>query len=399
MTASRHPREIRHPAWPHRTLEAPGHRPRPLAQFVLKIHSRCNLACSYCYVYEREETGWQAQPVRMSPRTLRAAAARIGEHATTHELPSVRVVMHGGEPLLAGVETLRLAAAEVRSALPYGTRLELVVQTNGVLLTRAALTELAGCGYRIGVSLDGAPADHDRRRTTRSGRGTHAAVARALDLLRTEFPEAYGGLLCVVDPGTDPVATYESLLTFAPPMIDFLLPHGTWTTPPPGRTPGDPATPYADWLLAIFTRWYGRRTKQTSIRLFEAIMGGLLGAPGGSEAVGLAPSDLAVIDTDGSLRQSDALNAAYDGAWETGLDVFAHPIDALLAHPVTIARQLGPAALAPACTACELVRVCGGGFFPHRYRAPGGFRNPSVYCPDLFRLIDAVACRVRADLG
>ena len=80
-------------------------------------------------------------------------------------------------------------------------------------------------------------------------------MTRALDLLRQDrYRSVYNGLLCVVSLQNNPVETYDALLSHAPPMIDFLLPHGTWSSPPPGRSP-DAATPYADWLLEVFSRW------------------------------------------------------------------------------------------------------------------------------------------------
>ena len=36
------------------------------------------------------------------------------------------------------------------------------------------------------------------------------------------------------------------------------------------------------------------------------------------------------------------------------------------------------------------MEICGGGLYPHRYRHGEGFRNPSVYCDDLMRLITHV---------
>ena len=32
-------------------------------QFVLKVHSRCDLACDYCYVYESLDHSWRDRPV------------------------------------------------------------------------------------------------------------------------------------------------------------------------------------------------------------------------------------------------------------------------------------------------------------------------------------------------
>ena len=31
----------------------------PLSQIVLKIHSRCDLACDHCYVYEAADQSWR----------------------------------------------------------------------------------------------------------------------------------------------------------------------------------------------------------------------------------------------------------------------------------------------------------------------------------------------------
>jgi uncharacterized protein len=45
------------------------------------------------------------------------------------------------------------------------------------------------------------------------------------------------------------------------------------------------------------------------------------------------------------------------------------------------------------------MEICGGGLYPHRYREGAGFRNPSVYCADLLRLITHVTERVTSDLA
>jgi uncharacterized protein len=66
--------------------------------------------------------------------------------------------------------------------------------------------------------------------------------------------------------------------------------------------------------------------------------------------------------------------------------------------PSIAARQLGLAALDETCNGCAVRRICGGGLYAHRYRPGTGFRNPSVYCPDLFRLIGHIRQRIRQDL-
>lgn len=386
----------RHAPWPYARLDVPalraaGHRPQPVRQFVLKTRSRCNLACTYCYVYEMADQGWRSRPAAMAPATALRAAERIADHAAAHALPRVDLVLHGGEPLLAAPAELAAPVEAVRAALARRaprTRVTASVQTNGTLLTRGRIAALAAAGIRIGVSLDGGLPAHNARRVDHAGRPGFGAAARGLRLL-ARHPGSYAGVLCVVDLAQDPVETYESLLAFAPPSVGLLLPLANWSTPPPGRTAH--GTPYADWLLAVFERWWHDGVRRTRIRLFEEVLALLLGLPEATETLGLAPATTAVIETDGAIEQADSLKSAYEGAAATGMTLDTHSFDQLLDHPGFAARQLGRDGLADACRACELVEVCGGGHYPHRYRAGEGFRNPSVYCADLQAVIRHIA--------
>lgn len=367
----------------------------PFRQFVLKVHSRCNLSCDYCYVYETPDQTWRTQPHRMSEETLNSAIGRIAEHADSHQLESLTIVLHGGEPLLAGARFLTSLVRRMRTAT--AARVNVSMQTNGLLLTEAALQDFAENDVRIGVSLDGDALASDRHRLFADGRSSHAQVERALRLLaRPEFSHCYAGLLCTIDLQNDPIRTYEALLQHAPPAIDLLLPHGTWSSPPPGRDQSSHSTPYADWLLKIFDRWYA--SPETSVRLFREIIQLVLGGKSAVEGLGLLPSTVVFVDTDGSIKQIDSLTVAYPGAASTGLNVASASFDQALLHPMTVLRQGGISALSPICHECPVVGICGGGSFVHRYDKDRGFANPSVYCPDLFRLIGVIQAQVMSDL-
>jgi uncharacterized protein len=386
----------RHPApWPLLDLDVTairerGHRPVPFRQFILKVHSRCNLCCSYCYVYEMADQAWRNMPKRMSRAVVAKTVERIGDHAEAHRLDSIDIILHGGEPLLAGADWLADLLASLRARVP--AEVNASVQTNGTLLTRSMLEALKSSRVSIGVSLDGDADATSRHRRYADGRNSFGMVADGLRLLGSpEFRDCYSGLLCTVDVGNDPVAVYEALLEFSPPVIDLLLPHGNWTSPPPG-------TGYADWLITVFDRWYDAPRQETQIRMFRELIQLVLGQAGAVEGLGLQPSTLAVVDTDGSIKQLDSLSSTYPGAADTGLHVLANSFDDALDHPTTVARQIGAAALSPQCLACPVMEVCGGGLYPHRYQQGTGFRNPSVYCADLLRLISYVRDRVVADL-
>ncbi|GLX93115.1 FxsB family cyclophane-forming radical SAM/SPASM peptide maturase [Herbidospora sp. NBRC 101105] len=355
----------------------------PISQFVVKVHSRCDLACDHCYVYEAEDSSWRGKPKVLDLDTANAIARRIADHAAEHDLPYVQVVLHGGEPLLAGPARLNHIATTLRDHLPPHRKLDLRIHTNGVTLNGRFLEVFDRHQIRVGISLDGDREAHDRHRVYSDGRGSHDKVIRGIGLLRP-YKHLYSGLLCTVDVANDPIRVYRALLEQAPPRVDFLLPHATWDDPPPRPSP----TAYADWLITIHDQWE-RDGRPMAIRLFDSVIRTLNGRPSLTEAIGLDPSTLMVIETDGSYEQVDSLKVAFDGAPATGQDVFRQSIDEAAAHPGILARQQGLAGLSATCQRCELVSSCGGGLYTHRYRA-GSFANPSVYCADLFKLISHI---------
>ncbi|MFG2625599.1 FxsB family cyclophane-forming radical SAM/SPASM peptide maturase [Streptomyces sp. NPDC048473] len=382
---------------------ATGRLPVPFGQFIVKVHGRCNLACRYCYLYEGPDHTWRARPAAAAPAVLDRTAERIAEHAAAHGLRNVALVLHGGEPLLAGADRLAALAGRVRDLAPTDCTVHTTVQTNATLLTDARIATLARHSIRIGISLDGGLAAHNTRRTDHAGRPSWPAASRGARLLADRHPDAYAGILTVVDPDTDPIEMYESLLALRPPALDLLLPHGNWTNPPPGlpdagtapTVPGQGRpTPYGDWLTTVFDRWWPAARRETRVRLFEECIALLLGLPAATESLGLDPVNAIVVETDGSIEQVDSLKSAYDTAAATGLDIFHHTFDDALRHPGVAARQAGADALAATCRACPLLTVCGGGHYAHRYRAENGFINPSVYCADLERLVRHVAARL-----
>ncbi|MCO1594849.1 FxsB family radical SAM/SPASM domain protein [Micromonospora sp. RHAY321] len=379
--------------------DAPSAAAPRVRQLVLKVHSRCNLACDYCYVYRHADQGWRDRPRVIAPATVDRVADRLAAHVARHGTDRVRVVLHGGEPLLAGAAVLDRTVRTLRTAMPTGATLDVAMQTNGVLLDEAMLALCHTHGIDIGVSLDGDRTANDRYRRHADGRGSFTEVAAALRLLaRPEHRARYAGLLCTVDLANDPVVVYRSLREFDPPLLDLLLPHGNWTAPPPGRRPGDPATPYADWLIAVFDTWYRETPRRTGIRLFESLIALLLGGRSGTQALGATDPDIMTIETDGTIEGTDTLKTTTASVMRTGLDVFRHTFDEALGHPSLAGRPTGIAALAPACRTCPVVGACGGGLYAHRFRDGAGFAHPSVYCADLFRLIRHVQSVVAADV-
>jgi uncharacterized protein len=371
-------------------------RPSPgvaVEQFILKVHSRCDLSCDHCYVYESVDQSWRARTKIMAAATVEAAARRISEHAATHALDHVDVILHGGEPLLLGPHRIAETVQLLHQVLAPPLQLRVHLQTNAVRLDAVMCEALADHDVKVGVSLDGDRQANDRHRRFANGASSYDQVRRGLALLRRPaYRSIYAGLLCTVDIANDPIRVYEALLREQPPRVDFLLPHATWEHPPARSRIA--LTPYADWLGRIHDRWT-RDGEPMVVRLFDSLLSVAEGQRSKTEAVGPQRSPMAVIETDGTWEQIDSLKVTYDGAAATGLSVHTHSVDDVSASVGLLNSQGDVSDLCQTCRDCAVVQRCGGGLLAHRFHPENGFDNPSVYCADLQEIITHVQPRAR----
>jgi uncharacterized protein len=366
--------------------------PLPVNELILKVASRCNLDCDYCYEYHHGDESWRRQAAVMSLETAARAADRIVEHARAHRLEQVTVSLHGGEPMLAGAARIEAIARLLRERVAPVAELTLMMQSNGTLVDDEMIRILVEQKIWVGVSVDGPRAVNDLHRLDHAGRSSFDATCRGIEALRAAG--VLNGLLAVIDVTTDPIACFDALAGFGVPDLDFMLPHHNWVRPPPRPSDGG-ATAYGEWLVRIWRAWIGGRHAWTRIRYLSQIVRGLVGGRGLFEGLGLAPVQLLVINSDGELEGVDTLKSSGDAQQRLALSLFDVPIDAVLRDRRYLARQQGIAALSSECTACPLVRVCGGGYFPHRYRGGGSFDAPSVYCADIEHLVRTMIDDIR----
>ncbi len=114
---------------------------------IVSITSRCNLACSGCYMHGRGEKPKED----MSPGVL---ASVVGQAA---ELGVSVIVIAGGEPLVRKDEIFALAKAHPRHLFP--------VFTNGLLIDDAMAADIAACRNIVPViSFEGFREETDTRR-------------------------------------------------------------------------------------------------------------------------------------------------------------------------------------------------------------------------------------------
>jgi uncharacterized protein len=364
--------------------------------YILKVASRCNLDCKYCYMYNLADQTWRQQPRKMSEEVLRAVARKVARAGTP-----AQIIFHGGEPLLLGQDYYRRAAQVFREECP-DVRLSFGMQTNATLLTDAWIDTLHELGIGLGISLDG-PADvNDANRVYRgSERGSHADVVRSLQrLLGSEKGrKVLGGALCVIDLKQDPLRTYRHFVELGFKRISFLPMDGTYDSPPPGKVAPFDDTPLADWLIPIFDEWF-QNNDGVVVALFQQILQLIFGARGAFvDLLSTYPKALVVIETDGGIEPTDSLKSVAHGLTKLGLNVLRNDLEDMFSKDLFRLLQAGEEGMAPRCQSCVYKYVCGGGLLAHRHSKSNGFDNPTVYCADMYKLLGHVERRVGESLS
>ena len=267
-------------------------------------------------------------------------------------------------------------------------KLHFGMQTNAMLINEWVTDVVLRHNIDVSVSLDGDQTANDRHRLDHQGKTSHARTVQGLRLLIEKAPDNFSGILAVLDVKNDPIATLDYLSTYNPANVDFLLPHHTWECPP--IRPNNSDVAYGEWYWRLYQEWVGGRWPQMSIRFLTSIISQLAGGKGIYEAMNLAPCQLIVVSADGSMEAVDSIKATASGQQYTGLNVQTATFDEALQKPVIYMRQTGKNQLCEICQKCCFVKECAGGYFPHRYSSRNGFLNPSVYCKDLYWLIDKI---------
>jgi uncharacterized protein len=359
--------------------------------YIVKIASRCNLNCSYCYVYNQADTSWRERPAVMSKDTFNATIERIRRHAVLSGQESVTIAFHGGEPTLAGSSRFAWMCATARERLGDVARVGLLIQTNGTRLDPAWLAVLGEHEVQIGVSLDGPKEINDLDRVDRKGGGSHDAVLRGIALLRDAGMPFK--ILSVVRPGADPLRIHHHFLELGCKSISYLLPAYTHDTIGPIRAKLGP-TPCADFLIPIFDDWWFNSSIDVSIREFWNLGRVIMGGSSQLDTLGNPPLHFVCVETDGSLQGLDKLRSCEDGLTDMALSVHdADFRDIAKANPFHAAVMDG-LPLPSACRACPERDTCAGGHLPNRYSRARGFDNPSVWCADLLALFAHVRARM-----
>jgi uncharacterized protein len=362
--------------------------PVPVFDYLLlKLASRCNLKCTYCYWF-RDKSVYERPKVLLE--SVEAEFLRKLElHINEHSLGNFSVLFHGGEPTLIGKRRfIRLAEALRAVESATGCRLHLSMTTNGVLIDEDWAAMLRIFDVSATVSIDGPPGIHDLSRVDHAGRGSFTSVRRGVELLRGQDVDV--GLLAVCNPSSDPGQLLEFFVKdLEASRFDVLIPDATNDDNPASIT---------NFYTSLFDLWYEKYSETVNIRYLRSMVVGLLGGDAHIESLGFGPIQTCALLTDGALEPLDVLRIAGYEATRTSTNIFDHTFQDVTSDPVWLEAFVAAQTLNSKCLECRYTRTCGGGFLPHRFSRERRFDNPSVYCADLLSILDHISSRLTVDL-
>jgi uncharacterized protein len=357
--------------------------------FVLvKLASRCNINCTYCYWFRDPEV-YNKPPVL----TLDAEdqfCARLEQHIRKYELDQFLLVFHGGEPLLFPKYRFRdlqnkLSDIERRT----GCKIERGLTTNAILIDEEWTSLFKAHDVNVTVSLDGPPEINDKQRVDFKGRGTLAATLRGLDCLRAAGIEP--GLISVCNPSTDP----KRIVAYIVEELGILH----FDILPPDATHSDNPPPIADYFIRLFDVWFDRYAERgVRISTLDAMIRGLTGHLSASDTIGLGPIYTVTLMTDGALEALDVLRIAGAGSTASNANVRDNALQDVQNDPIWREAFHASMNLAEVCRKCELLDSCGGGHLAQRWSPQRRFDNPSVYCESWKRIFDHIWRRIAPTL-
>jgi uncharacterized protein len=360
-------------------------------QIIFKIAERCNLNCSYCYYFNANDESYRTKPAIVPAATITGLVAYLRRVFDSDPTTRVRLIFHGGEPLMIGARRFDALCTRLRAHFPPG-RLDFCIQTNAVLVTEAWIEPFERHQIDIGTSLDGPAALNDVFRTDHRNRGSYAATRRGIDLLlRASQAGRLKPISCLVvmQPEVSGRAVYRHLVDEVGfRQLDFLFPdvtHATFT--------GD-AKAYGRYLIEVFDAWLTDDDPTIDIRMLKSVLAVLLGGRSELAGFGADQPNAFTIRADGEVELDDVMRASGLAQIQTGLNIAELAADGVARLPALIQMNAQFSQLPEACRPCPFATSCRGGQIAHRFHPETGLANSSVFCVALFDLFGHAAARL-----
>lgn len=350
---------------------------------VLKTASRCNLNCSYCYIYNKGDLSYQVQPKFFSTLMVSLLLERVLEYMDENNLKGFAIVFHGGEPMLNGVDFYRYFIKEYERifSLHPDKRIAFVMQTNGTLLNEENVKVLVDLKIHVGVSMDTTKESNDTYRVYHNKTSSYDEIVQGFNLLKKHYPDA--GILSVIDVNHSAIETYEHIKSMQTSYVDLLFPDETHDT----ISTNDIRGKLGDWLCDLFDLWFEDKTEKPVIRVFKEMIQLLLGTGTGYDPFGKNRGDTIVVESNGDIQSNDTFRVCTDGITKSKFNIASDKLSVIHNDPLAKLYYNNHFDLPNICMKCPIEPICAGGYVINRFRKQNGFDNESVYCDDLVKFI------------
>lgn len=358
---------------------------------ILKIASRCNIRCKYCYMYELADQSWVTQPKVMQANVIDKFLDNLNKYLSDYKLDSFVVVLHGGEPLLAGIKLVEyLLKGLTKISNDLSVTIVTTLQTNGILLNDDWVSLFKLYSVLIGVSHDGPAYLNDLNRVTHSGEGTEWMVSEKIKYLQQNAPENFTGVLTVINPNGNGAEVVDFFYNLKVPKIDFLFPdQNHLLSPVQYPSAKQDSKLYSDFLDGAYKRWREIDDPDFDIRLFRELVLAVMGKAPCLDSLGVSDVGIFVVETDGGLEPIDTFKCCGNDFTKLGLNITTNTLQDLNSNVLIQEFVKKSNSLSIKCLKCEYINMCGGGYMPHRFNGKD-FLNPSVYCDSLYSLCGTI---------
>jgi uncharacterized protein len=155
-----------------------------IAYFILT--EDCNFDCSYCYVKDEMPPGHKTRT--MSIETARSGVAAYARFTDSCETDQKMIILYGGEPLLnfEVIKEIVLQVERYKAEKRLPENVQILVITNGSLLSASIAAFFREHQVQISVSLDGDQEASDSCRVFADGQGSFNEVMAGIRTAREQ---------------------------------------------------------------------------------------------------------------------------------------------------------------------------------------------------------------------
>jgi len=350
-------------------------------EIILKVAERCNLNCTYCYFFNKENKDFENHPALISTETVRNLVRFL--RTSSHEISKTifQIDIHGGEPLLLGPKRFSEMVSIIADGLSDAKEVNFTVQTNAVLINQAWLDVFERHQIYVGISVDGPKLQNDANRIDRRGRGTFdrmvpkiAAVKQAV--IDGRLPGL--GSICVVSPESDALRTYRCLtqeLGFS--RLQFLFPDDTHDSINPAHIGR-----FVKFADDLFECWETDVSRNVRIAHIDQTLQGILQENLITRNDRAANGVAFTVSSGGDLGHDDTLRNVVPEEFNSGMSVADATFSDFMSWYTETTKRLAPQSSAT-CISCTWSNICehatSGETLLHRMKN-GIADQPSIYC-------------------